>query len=46
MKRNKNKKLIKLASRFQPWDFRFNLEIEKAMFKRMYEFFSVMIRWF
>lgn len=40
MKRNKNKKLIKLASRFQPWDFRFNLEIEKAMFKRMYEFFS------
>lgn len=40
MKHNKNKKLIKLASRFQPWDFGFNLEIERAMFKRMYEFFS------
>lgn len=40
MKKNKNKKLIKLADKFFPWDFGFNLEIEREMFNRMYKYFS------
>ena len=40
LRKNKNKKLIKLAMKFQPWDFGFNLEIEKEMLNRMYEFYS------
>lgn len=40
LRKSKNKRIIKLATKFQPWDFGFNLEMEKAMFERMYEFFS------
>lgn len=40
LRKNKNKEIIKLANKFQPWDFGFNLEMERAMFERMYEFFS------
>ncbi len=38
LRKNKNKKLIKSAMKFQPWDFGFNLEIESEMLNRMYEF--------
>lgn len=31
---------IKLARKFQPWDFGFNLEIEREMLNRMYKFYS------
>lgn len=40
LRKSKNKRIIKLANKFQPWDFGFNLEMEKVMFERMYEFFS------
>ena len=40
LRKSKNKKLIKLASNFQPWDFGYNLDIEQEMFKRMYQYFS------
>lgn len=40
LRKNKNKKLIKSAMKFQPWDFGFNLEIEREMLNRMYEFYS------
>lgn len=40
MRKSKNKKLIKLASKFQPWDYGFNLEIEQEMFRSMAEYFS------
>ena len=40
MKLRKSKKLVKLAEKFQPWDFGFNLEIEREMLNRMYEFYS------
>ena len=40
LRKTKNKKLIKLSSKFQPWDFGFNLEIEREMLNRMYEFYS------
>ena len=40
LRNTKNKKLVKLASKFQPWDFGYNLDIEQEMFKRMYQFFS------
>ena len=39
-RKSNNKKLIKLASNFKPWDFGFNLEIEREMLNRMYEFYS------
>lgn len=40
LRKSKNKKLIKSAMKFQPWDFGFNLKIEKEMLNRMYEFYS------
>ena len=40
LRKSKNKKLIKSAMKFQPWDFGFNLEIEREMLNRMYEFYS------
>lgn len=40
MKKSKNKKLLKLATNYQPWDYGFNLEIEQEMFKKMYEYFK------
>lgn len=40
LRKNKNKKLIKSAMKFQPWDFGFNLEIEREIMNRMYEFYS------
>lgn len=40
LRKSKNKKLVKLATQFQPWDYGFNLEIEREMFKKQYEFFS------
>ena len=36
----KKNKLTKLAEKFQPWDFGFNLEIEREMLNGMYKFFS------
>lgn len=35
LRKNKNKKLIKSAMEFQPWDFGFNLEIEREMLNIM-----------
>ena len=40
LRKSKNKKLVKLATEFQPWDFGFNLEIELEMLVRMYSFYS------
>lgn len=40
LRKNKNKKLIKLAMKFQPWDFGFNLEAEREMLSKMYKFYS------
>lgn len=40
IKKSKNEKLVKLAREFRPWDYGFNLEIEREMFKKMYKYFS------
>ena len=40
MRLRKSKKLVELAKKFQPWDYGFNLEIEREMLNRMYKFFS------
>ncbi len=40
LRKNKNKSLIKKAICYMPWDYGFNLEIEKDMFNRMYVYFS------
>lgn len=40
IKKSKNEKLVKLAKEFRPWDYGFNLEIEREMFKKMYKYFS------
>lgn len=40
MRKNKNKKLIKEASRFKPFDFDYLLAIEKQALVLMYEYFE------
>ena len=40
LRKSKNRKLTKLAVKFQPWDFGFNLEVEREMLNKMYEFYS------
>lgn len=40
LRKSENKELIKRAIKFQPWDYSYNLEIEKEMFKKMHEFYS------
>ena len=37
-RKNKNKQLLRLASKFQPWDFGYMLEIEKQMLRQMQEY--------
>lgn len=37
-RKNKNKKLLKLVSKFQPWDWSFMIAIEKQMLKQMQEY--------
>lgn len=39
-RKSKNKKLLKLAGEFLPFDYGFCLEIEKEMLNRMLQFFS------
>lgn len=39
-KNNKNRKLIKLASKFKPFDFGFLLEIEKQALKQMADYLA------
>lgn len=40
LRNSKNKEIVKLATKYQPWDYGFNIDIEKAMLKKMYLFFS------
>ena len=40
LRKNKNKKLIKLASKFQPWDYIFNTRMERAMLIRVLEYYQ------
>ena len=37
-RKNKNKKLLKLSSKFQPWDWGYMIAIEKQMLKQMQEY--------
>lgn len=40
LKNSKNKELLRLVTKFEPWDFGFTLNIERAMYKKQYEFFN------
>lgn len=37
-RKNKNKKLLKLASKFKPWDWGYMIALEKQMLKQMQEY--------
>ncbi len=41
LRKNKNKKLIKAAMNFEPFDYGFTLDLEKEALARMYEYFKV-----
>lgn len=40
-RKNKNKQLLRLAEKFNPWDFCYMLEIEKQILKQMQEYHSI-----
>ena len=40
LRKNKNKKLIKLATKFQPWDYIFSTRMERAMLIRVLEYYQ------
>ena len=40
LRKNKNKRLIKAANRFQPFDYGFVLSLEKEAISSMYEYFK------
>ena len=39
-RKNKNKQLLRLAEKFNPWDFGYMLEMEKQMLRQMQEYHS------
>ena len=38
IRKNKNKKLLKLSNKFEPWDWGFMIALEKQMLKQMQEY--------